>query len=468
MLFNSNQLMVKTIVDLTLPFALLDNGTYNVKVEGTTAKISLTRENTQSRQQQMMGGSFVAPPGATMTMPNDFYGLVDITRIRIEFPFLIRPTKVRNKGDGTLEDLSHDNHVNVQKECLIYLNRLIEIIRWHTKKHWIHNLAGSDVYLNKFDLFDDNGKNVGGQIHGQPILTLFTLPNETEMQDAKKNQIDSSLESEEKVPVHDALYLDSLHDFSQGRFNKSVMVINTALESATSEYLFQKLIKKGNSREEAKKTVDKIISFGKKKNKKSGFHKILTEDFKSVTGRSLEDESDLWEKFNDARLKRKTTLHPYVGLLSEAEARRTIINVLNIINWVLDEERYPVHILNQSYKNHCFLIQSVIKDNGVLIGFATYSLYGDTNFRRVRFVQRYQDLNSFRFGPNDLFFALSPFKKQKIEILSADRNEPIKIEKLSKESQLVFDKLPVYQPGPNDCPNDEWLSKQRKTQSNGT
>ncbi len=107
--------------------------------------------------------------------------------------------------------------------------------------------------MNKFDLFDDNGKNVGGQIHGQPILTMFNFPNEIKNQDIKKNEIESCLDSQEKVSVHDALYLDSLHGFSQGGFNKSVMVINTALESATTEYLFQRLIKKGQSKEESKK-----------------------------------------------------------------------------------------------------------------------------------------------------------------------------------------------------------------------
>jgi len=454
--------MVKTIVNLTLPFALLENGTYDVTIDGKTAIINLTRENTQSRQTQMMGMSFVAPPGATMSMPNDFYGLVDITRIQIEFPFLIRPTRIRDRGDGTLEDLSHDNHINVQRTCLTYLNRLIEVIRWHTKRHWIHNLAGSDVYLNNFDLFDDNGRNVGGQTHGQPILTLFNLPSVVETQDSKKNQIDSSLKSEEKIPVHDALYLDALHDFSQGRFNKAVMVINTALESATTEYLFEQLIKNGSSRDEAKKTVDKIISFGKKKNKKSGFHKILTEDFKKVTGKTLEDEPELWNRFNDARLKRKTTLHPYIGKLSEDTARQAIVDILNVMNWVLEEDRYPVSITDQIQQKHSFVIDSVIRDNGNLIGFAMWALYGDPNFRRMRFVNKHQDLNSFRFGPENLFLVLTPFKKEKIEIINADRNESVQIGKLSKEAQVIFDKLPEYDPGPNDCPNDEWLAKQGK------
>ena len=94
------------------------------------------------------------------------------------------------------------------------------------------------------------------------------------------------------------------------------------------------------SKEDAKKKIESFISFGHKRNKKSGFHKVLTEDFKEVTGRSLEDDSVLWEGFKDARLKRKTTLHPYVGKLSEFTAQKAIMDVLKVMNWILQERRY--------------------------------------------------------------------------------------------------------------------------------
>lgn len=201
----------------------------------------------------------------------------------------------------------------------------------------------------------------------------------------------------------------------------------------------------------------------RKKNGKSGFHKILTEDFKEITGRTLEDEPELWIRFNDARLKRKTTLHPYVGKLSEIDAQQAIIDILNVINWVLEDERYPVPIINQIHKKHSFIVESVIKENGHLVGFTSWALYGAPPFRSVRFVQKYERLNSFKFGPEDLFLVLSPFKKEKIKIISTDRNEPVKIGELSQEAQMVFDKLPEYEPAPYDCPNDEWLAKHGKT-----
>ncbi len=454
--------MLKTIAYLTLPFALLDDGTYNVSLDNKKAKIILKRENTVSRQAQLMGGQFVVPQGATIKMENDFYGLVNITRIRIELPFLIRSTNIQDRGDGTLEDISHDNHDNVQKICVNYFNRLIEVIRWHTRRFWIHNLAGSDVYLNKFELFDHDGRNVGGQEHLQPIFTLFNLPSNAENQSNKKNQINSSLESDERIPVHDTLYLDALYDFSQGKFNKAVMIINTGLESATTEYLLQQLIKNGMPKQDAKVKIDKFLKFGKKRNGKTGFGKILTEDFNEVTCRSLEDEPKLWEGFKDARLKRKTTIHPYVGKLSEFEARKAINDVLNVINWVLEEERYPVIKNIPTQENKDFVIDSIIKENGNIIGFAMWALYGDSKFKSVRFVHRYEELNVFRTKAHDLLLTISPSKKEKIEIISANRNEPLKFTKLTQEAQKILEQLPEYEPESCDCPNHEWLSKNKK------
>ena len=454
--------MLKTVAHLTLPFALLDDGTYKVSLDNEEATIVLKRENTVSRQAQLMGGQFIVPQGATMKMENDFYGLVDITRIRIELPFLIRSTHVREIEGGKLEDVSHDNHNNVQKICINYLNRLIEVIRWQTRRFWIYNLAGTDAYLNKFDLFDHDGRNIGGQVQMQPILTLSKLPSNAVNQSNKKNQIESSLASNERIPVHDTLYLDALQDFSQGKFNKSVMIISTGLESAITEYLLQQLIKNGMSKENAKKKIDQFLKFGKKRNGKTGFGKILSEDFKEVTGRSLEDVPELWEGFKDARLKRKTTIHPYVGKLSEEIARNTINTILNVINWALEEERYPVIKNTASPIKKDFVVDSVIKENGNIIGFSMWAWYGDIKFRNMRFVHKHEELNLFRTQARDLFLIISPSKNEKIQIISADRNESLKLEKLSPEGQKILEELPEYVPESHDCPNDEWLAKNKQ------
>ena len=42
--------MLKTVAHLTLPFALLDDGTYKVSLDNEEATIVLKRENTVSRQ----------------------------------------------------------------------------------------------------------------------------------------------------------------------------------------------------------------------------------------------------------------------------------------------------------------------------------------------------------------------------------------------------------------------------------
>lgn len=330
--------MVKTIAHLTLPFALLDDGVYDVSIDGKIAKIELQREKTTARMGQVQGMEVLG----NVQMENDFHGLVNITRVKIELPYLIYPSKTRPKSDGTLEDLSHDHHVNVQKDCMLYLNRLIQVVRWHTRKFWINNLSGFDINLNKFDLFDDNERNIGGQIHGQPIYTPFKLPNLTVYQKDIQKEILQSLKTEDKIPVYDALYLDALDDFSRGQFNKAVMTINIALESTITDYLLSELVKQGKTRDEAKKQVDKYLKFDKKREGRSGFHKILANDFKDVTGRSLEkDEPELWKEFENTRNKRKTTIHPYVGRLNEEKAREAFLNAVKIMNWVLQQGRYP-------------------------------------------------------------------------------------------------------------------------------
>ena len=161
-------------------------------------------------------------------------------------------------------------------------------------------------------------------------------------------------------------------------------------------------------------------------------------------------------------LQRKTTIHPYVGKLSETQARKTINDILNVINWALEEQRYPVIKNTSSTENKDFVIDSVIKENGNITGFSMWALYGDSKFRSFRFVHRHEELNVFRTKAHDLFLIISPSKNEKIEIISADRNEPLKLGKLTPEGQKILEELPEYVPESDDCPNDEWLAKNKQ------
>jgi len=281
----------------------------------------------------VMGVDVSAPGASKIELTNDSHGIMNITKIKIIFPYLIRPTKTRTLPDGRLEDLSHDNHKNVQKECIKYLNHLIEIIRYKTGQFWIDYLSGQDVFINKFDCFDTNGRNIGGEIHITPTSTGFSFPHKSLDQSKVWPQIIFASGNDEQIPVREQLYLDSLKNFFKGRFNEAVMLMNIALESSTSDFIFQKLSETKLSEGEVRRKLNKILSHSKKEGK-TGFHKILTHDLKEIVGRSLEEEPELWIEFKDARDKRKNTIHPHVKRLTEDEARTTMISLVKIMNWV--------------------------------------------------------------------------------------------------------------------------------------
>jgi len=99
--------MLKTVVYLTLPFALLDDGTYNVSLDNKKAIIILKRENTVSRQGQMMGGQFLVPQGATMKMENDFYSVYKVYTDNWQSIEVMEQSKIRQKHDEETKRLTN-------------------------------------------------------------------------------------------------------------------------------------------------------------------------------------------------------------------------------------------------------------------------------------------------------------------------------------------------------------------------
>lgn len=146
--FYSKLIMVRTVVDLTVPFIFINEGSYPVlikEINSITSVVDVKHVRTSTGLSDVMGVDVSAPGASKIELTNDSHGIMNITKIKIIFPYLIRPTKTKTLPDGRLEDLSHDNHKNVQKECIKYLNHLIEIIRYKTGQFWIDYLSGQDV-----------------------------------------------------------------------------------------------------------------------------------------------------------------------------------------------------------------------------------------------------------------------------------------------------------------------------------
>ncbi len=64
----------------------------------------------------------------------------------------------------------------------------------------------------------------------------------------------------------------------------------------------------------------------------------MSVDFEQIDGRSFRS-SDLWDKFIQARMKRKNVIHPHTTRLSKGLALKTIQDIEEIIDWI-HEMRY--------------------------------------------------------------------------------------------------------------------------------
>ena len=153
-----------------------------------------------------------------------------------------------------------------------------------------------------------------------------------------KTEILSMLEKGQKIPPYENLALDSFNYYSTGQFNEAVILMNIAFEEFVKQFLFEKLIAKQNLQaDEAGRKINQIFSH-KKKEGKTGMHKVMTVDFKEIDGRSLEQHPELWCKFNSARITRKNTMHPNTTIIRMDTATNTIQSLLDIIRWIVSNQ----------------------------------------------------------------------------------------------------------------------------------
>jgi hypothetical protein len=240
----------------------------------------------------------------------------EISRVVMGFPYLIQPTN----GEQLF--------TSAEAECITYLNRLLDVVKYLTNKYWLAPLSSRDLYVDNVETIPDIGER---RIHlgmGPKSFNPFNLLITEQSQ--LKREIDQILLKEKKIPFFNSTFLDSFNAFDTRRFNEAVIIINAAFEGYVADFLISKLMKKGYSEEDAKKDVGRRFS-----RQKRTLHKVLTTGFKEIVGKSLEDDDkNLWQKFEDAREKRKSAVHPYISQLTQEDAVKVISNIREIIDWI--------------------------------------------------------------------------------------------------------------------------------------
>ncbi len=318
--------MVKTIVNFVLPFVTVEEGKYEVSLDGKIAKITISFQQNPESFEKVTKLKFQDRGDVKLNILPDPHGIVNYTNVTIEIPSYYDP----NKGKPIVIDDSITNPL--KQDCISYINRLVEVVRFSTSKYWIPRINEQDILTFEYTTTDDSGKTRSG------LYSDFgrgrTFPLVIRQQVTVQEQISDFLRNEGKIPLDQNLFLDSINYFVIGSFNEAVIIVNVALEVLVQKHLFERFKNKGFQDDDANKKVDKIFS-KEKKNGKKGLHKILTVDFEEIGKKSLENSLDLWIKFNKMRSTRKNAIHPKTKKIPPEEAKNTIETGFQIANWIL-------------------------------------------------------------------------------------------------------------------------------------
>jgi hypothetical protein len=313
--------MPNTTVTMIFQGLFAEQGNYVVKLNNRIARIRVAMQrNDETRIAFMTGLTYVGKPAQ-----EPFYeGIIGASKVIVEFE----------------EDLNKIYSIyttveivrKIREDCVMFLNRIVEVVKFKTRKYWMRPLSQSDIiYFNLSQVSDKyNMKKPAILMRSMDPLTEEIKPIE---QSAVNNDISNILETDATVPVHEILLLDAFNYYSIGQYNHSIILANIALEEYVRYFLFNQLTNKlGSNLDEANLKISEVFAL-KKKQGKSGFHKVMSTDFKEITGRSLEENQELWNKFNSLRTIRKNIIHPFIKRATSSETYNSLKIVLDIFHW---------------------------------------------------------------------------------------------------------------------------------------
>jgi hypothetical protein len=266
-----------------------------------------------------------------------------VSRATVEIPYSIQENE-----DVSINDRGYTPPPTspVKREALSYFNRLIDVLRWKTRKFWIRDISEFDISYMEINREDDMGKTTGGFSLDMGNPSFPPYPMNSLDENASRSNINTLLNNETPIALHDIQFLDSINHYQTGRFDDAVVTMNIALESFVSVYLASRLRNLGNSEVEVKKKINEAFST-KKEKRKAGMRKAMTKYFEEIDNRSLEHDKKLWDRFETARDNRSSVIHPKKTaqaqkrtLLDAQNCLKTLLSLVDVWKWV-DAKAYP-------------------------------------------------------------------------------------------------------------------------------
>jgi len=297
----------QTTLTFNIPYELVDiEGAYEVSLNGEIAIINLVKIQLTDHFEKLSGLRIHTSGGGKVELTNDSKGMLTITEIELIFPFI-------TKSDYFLQ------------VCLEYLNKFVTVWRATTGKYWLkESVSDRDIIAINFKTRRPDGTGRSGSMFSPRGKIFFPMrirdPDSQEIMDLIKE----NLLREDKIPIFLKYQLNALNHFIERQFDMTIIEINIALEEYATQFLINNLTKKGVEREEILKMIDKY----------DNLHKLFEIGYKEIMGESLKENDEMWQEFDNLRLLRKNTIHPFVRLATYDHALEALQNYRKIRQWI--------------------------------------------------------------------------------------------------------------------------------------
>jgi hypothetical protein len=274
--------MGKVTVEFTLHREFVKEGEYNVTRKSVVAKITVTRIQNIDSMRKMMGQ--LETMGKVETT-HDYHGVVNISRVRITLPY----------------HMQFGEPLEFKRECIPFLNRLIEAVKYNTNAYWITPVTEHDIlYFDIIENIDDTGNpRRGFSDVAQALIFPVQVIDQTNVQ----KEISYILENEVHIPRFALLLLDSYNYFASSQFNLAIITANTALEIFIEKYLKSVLSRKFQSQDQLENKLSLALEG------KNLHSKVRRNFFKNQEHDVLLRLEPVYEKFHAARNHRGKAVH---------------------------------------------------------------------------------------------------------------------------------------------------------------
>jgi hypothetical protein len=312
-------------VHLIVSFTFASNGSYLIPLANEkNANITIAHATSGIAATGIIG---TTSHGNIQLLPDDPNGFMNISNISIELPFLIESSEPGLSFSMMSNMDTRPDIQEIKKHCLECLNRLIDVVRYNTKRYWMRTLREQDLFIYKITR-EKNGREEDELFFSPP--SGYNYPVQIIDEDSVKPSILEMLQKRTPLPLYLKLWLDGLSLYSSGRFNEAVINANISFEVFLDEYLSEKYKAAGKSDEE----IEQLLA----KDFKDGMHKLMRRQF--FAGQSHEDLTNtgdpIYLKFDNFRKKRTNAIHHRMRNITMPEALQVLRESNDVVIWVMD------------------------------------------------------------------------------------------------------------------------------------